>query len=220
MNFISWIGLLSVLFMLSSCKDEQSSLENYWVTLATVKETSNSGTIKVQFDNGTNALATESISEVSAEAGARILVNYSLLADSIDESHPRKIRINSINTVEIKGIGLLSTVTEDSIGDDPVNIEDIGVGANYLNISLSYYGNQQNHLFSVVENTTFNDGLLHLELRHNAKGDRGNTKQNKVISFVLSKLVSDLSENEIQMVIETKNYTGNVIQYTIKYKYR
>ncbi|MBP1638808.1 MAG: hypothetical protein H6Q17_391 [Bacteroidetes bacterium] len=222
MKTIKFIGILAILCGVISCeKDEQRSLENYWVSFATVTQTNNDGSFSVRLDNGTSALATKvKPSGFTTAKGERLIINYSLLSDSTD-SQTRIIQINSIGTVEIKKIGILNTTNKDSIGNDPVDVEKIWSGGNYLNVSFSYYGNKQEHLFSLVKNTTIapaNDGTIHLELRQNAYGDALLVKNRAIISFDLRALTSNINASNIQMVIEAKNYTGNVMNYALTYQ--
>lgn len=222
MKIIGLAGIIALLLGVSSCdKDEQRSLENYWVSIASITHTNNDGTFTVQFDNGTSALTTEN-KRVSYDAitGQRVMINYALLSDSTG-SQPRKIKINSISNVEIKQIGTLTAANQDSIGNDPIDVDEIWVGGNYLNVSFSFYGDKLQHLFSLVKNTTLTpstDGMVHLELRHNAYEDLPKVQTKAIISFDLKAFANSINSSNVQMVIEAKNYTGNVTTFSLKYK--
>ena len=219
MKIIGLVCICATLLSVTSCdKEEQSSLDKYWVSLATVYQTNHSGNFGVQFDNGSYAIANET--DFKAENGKRVIINYSILSDSINEQLLRKIRINNINEIEIKKIEVLNASNQDNIGNDPVDIDEIWVGGNYLNVSFRYYGDKVNHLFSMVRNSMLppaTDGKIHLEFRQNAFNERYIIQNKGIISFDLKDFTNTLPSGNIQMVIEAKNYTGNVMHYELTY---
>ncbi|GAT63100.1 NigD1/NigD2 family lipoprotein [Paludibacter jiangxiensis] len=219
MKIIGLVCICATLLSVTSCdKEEQSSLDKYWVSLATVYQTNHSGNFGVQFDNGSYAIANET--DFKAENGKRVIINYSILSDSINEQLLRKIRINNINEIEIKKVEVLNAANQDSIGNDPVDIDEIWVGGNYLNVSFRYYGDKVKHLFSLVKNSllpTATDGKTHLEFRQNAFSERYVIQNKGIISFDLKDFTNTLPLGNIQLVIEAKNYTGNVMRYELTY---
>jgi hypothetical protein len=219
MKIIGIVCICATLLGITSCdKEEQRSLNKYWVSLATVYQTNPSGSFGVQFDNGSYAVANET--DFKVENGKRVILNYSILSDSINEQLLRKIRINNINEVDIKKIETLNASNQDNIGNDPVDIDEIWVGGNYLNVSFTYYGDKVKHLFSMVKNSLLPaaaDGKTHLEFRQNAYNERYIIQNKDIISFDLKDYTSTLPTGNIQMVIEAKNYTGNVMRYELIY---
>ena len=214
--------MLAVIFGLSACTfDEAGSLKNCWISLATIQSTQSQGVMTVQLDNGTSAVVTDiTTSGFNATVGERVLINYTLESDSLNAHSPRKIKINAISDVAIKEIGALTTANADSLGNDPVTIEKIWLGGTYLNVSFQYYGSKGTHLFSMAQNDTTkttNDGKLHLVFTHNANGDNDDTQEEGVISFNIKQLITKLQASPTQIIIEAKNYAGNVIQYELAY---
>lgn len=219
MKIIGLVCICATLLGITSCdKEEQRSLNKYWVSLATVYQTNPSGNFGVQFDNGSYAVANET--DFKVENGKRVILNYSILSDSINEQLLRKIRINNINEVEIKKIETLTATNQDNIGNDPVDIDEIWAGGNYLNVSFTYYGDKVKHLFSMVKNSLLPaaaDGKTHLEFRQNAYNERYIIQNKDIISFDLKDFTNTLPLGDIQLVIEAKNYTGNVMRYELTY---
>lgn len=218
MKIIGLVCICATLLSITSCDKDERSLDKYWVSLATVCQTNHSGSFGVQFDNGSYAVANET--DFNAENGKRVIINYSILSDSINEQLLRKIRINSINEVDIKKIETLNATNQDSIGNDPVDIDEIWVGGNYLNVSFTYYSDKVKHLFSMVKNSLLPstaDGKIHLEFRQNAFNERYITQNKGIISFDLKDFTNTLPTGNIQMIIEAKNHTGNVMYYGLTY---
>jgi hypothetical protein len=219
MKIVGLVCICATLLGITSCdKEEQRSLDKYWVSLATVYQTNSSGSFGVQFDNGSYAVANET--GFKAENGKRVIINYSILSDSINEQLLRTIRINNINEVEIKKIESLNASNQENIGQDPVDIDEIWIGGNYLNVSFRYYSDKVKHVFSMVTNSllpTAADGKIHLEFRQNAFNERYIIQNNGIISFDLKDFTNTLPTGDIQMVIEAKNYAGNVMSYELTY---
>ena len=178
---------------LTSCLDDSDgySLDKMWMSLGIVdKEEADSFTVKL--DDGTVLFpAVLNVQGSSLDDGGRVLVNYSILSDKLvtDTLKQHYVRINSIRKILKKGIMDITPAIEDSIGNDPVVIEDIWVSKNQLlNMEITYLGNNRMHYINLVKepgSLTADDQPIQLELRHNDNGDGRDYPMTALVTFEL-----------------------------------
>ncbi len=179
---------------LTSCMDEGDgsySLDKMWMSLGIVnKGAGDSFTVKL--DNGTVLYPVVSnVQSSKLEDGGRVLVNYTILSNKVvtDSLKEYYVRINSVRKILMKGILDITPAIEDSIGNDPVKVEDIWVSKNQLlNIEISYLGNYKMHYINLVKEPgklTSADQPIQLELRHNDNGDGRDYPMTALVTFEL-----------------------------------
>ncbi|HNQ38023.1 MAG TPA: NigD-like protein, partial [Prolixibacteraceae bacterium] len=165
--------------MLTACLDDEEgySLGKVWISLGEV-ESQGSGSALVRLDDGALLFPVAGEGPLSLpEEGTRILVNYTIVGDKLINETTKEyyIRLNSWREVLKKGIIDLTPAMEDSIGNDPVIVEDIWVSRNQLlNMELKYFGRNKVHFINLVKapgTLTAEDQPFELEFRHNDNGD-------------------------------------------------
>ena len=223
MKKIGLAGILLMILVLTSCdKDERSYSDNFWVTLATVRQASSTSIFSLQLDNGLLVWPIENrVPDFMASSGQRVMINYTLLSDSVSGPQKREIRLNSIGDVMTKQVIRMTTANKDSIGNDPLDIDEIWIGGNYLNVSFFSNGEKIKQAINLVYNTTIAanaDGKTHFELHQNNNGDASGNRNKAIISYDLRSFFQN-GVSPVQIVIEVKNYTGSVTNYLFTYKY-
>ncbi|HOY50748.1 MAG: NigD-like N-terminal domain-containing protein [Prolixibacteraceae bacterium] len=182
--------------MLTACLDDDEgySLGKVWISLGEV-ESQGSGSALVRLDDGALLFPVAGEGPLSLpEEGTRILVNYTIVGDKLINETTKEyyIRLNSWREVLKKGIIDLTPAMEDSIGNDPVIVEDIWVSRNQLlNMELKYFGRNKVHFINLVKAPgalTSEDQPFELEFRHNDNGDDPVYSMNALVSFDLSAL--------------------------------
>lgn len=182
--------------MLTACLDDEEgySLGKVWISLGEV-ESQGSGSALVRLDDGALLFPVAGEGPLSLpEEGTRILVNYTIVGDKLINETTKEyyIRLNSWREVLKKGIIDLTPAMEDSIGNDPVIVEDIWVSRNQLlNMELKYFGRNKVHFINLVKapgTLTAEDQPFELEFRHNDNGDDPVYSMNALVSFDLSAL--------------------------------
>jgi hypothetical protein len=173
---------------------EDYSLDKVWISLGMVED-AGSGSVVLRLDDGSllYPVAGERWASLP-DAGTRLLVNYTIIGDKLvnETSKEYYIRLNSWREVLKKGIIDLTPAIEDSIGNDPVVVEDIWISKNQLlNMELKYYGRNKVHFINLVKEPgplTGSSEPVELEFRHNDNGDEPAYSMEALVSFDLSAL--------------------------------
>lgn len=187
--------LIAVLPVLQSCDDNDGySLGNFTVRMATVRIVSGN-TYYLEIDNGRTLWpAATQIPGYKPIDGQRVVADYTLLSDEF-QGYDHAIRVNYLSDVLTKTVESLTGENEADFGDDPVEIYNMWVGANYLNVEFQYFlPSKTRHLVSLVQNTTVespDDDYIHLEYRYNTYDDVTNRKRWGIVSFNLGEYGPD-----------------------------
>lgn len=178
------------LSLLSCAKDDDYSLNKFWVSAATINTEGVKPYIIIT-DNGDKLFPSSSnVAYFKPENGQRVWVSYTILKDEGTE-FDYYVKVNDLREILTKEIITLTNLNKDSIGNDPVEIENIWFSRNYLTVGFVYGGGGAIHFINLVRNeeAVFNDEQLPvLEFRHNRNNDRYNNAMRGWVSFDLSKL--------------------------------
>ena len=150
----------------------------------------------------------------------RVFVNYTILSDKID-GFDHYIKVNDIWNVLTKPVIELTEENRDSIGNDPVRMNDIWIGDHYLNTGFSFnYNGMTPHAINLVQNqsTTIKDkDVLELEFRHNSYKSTSNTLFNGFACFDLKPFQKE-EKNSILIKVLVKEWDGEK-EYELTYNY-
>ena len=204
------IVVLTMPFFFSACNnDDGYSLSDVWVGIGTVENPENGSYFSFTLDNGIKMWTTASdIPSYRPESGQRLIAYYTIISDQPENgSYDHDIVLRDAYNVLTKGIFNVTPDTQDSIGYDPVKIEDIWIGNDYLNIRFGYNGHDKTHYINLVSDAskTYNDGKVHLEFRHNANNDAPSRGIRGYVSFDLKSLQNDHSDT-VELVIHANEF--------------
>lgn len=159
--------------VLHSCNDDnEHSLGEVVRRMATIRVISGN-TYYLEIDNGQTLWPSATrIPWYKPVDGQRTIVVYTPLGHL--ENYDEAICVNGLFNVLTKQVEELTTEDEDEYGDDPVMIEHMWIGANFLNIQFVFYiPSHTPHRVSLVLNTTTGkplvdeEGYINLEYRYN-----------------------------------------------------
>jgi hypothetical protein len=204
--------------------DGDYSLDKVWVGFGLVDKGAASGSYTIKMDDGEVLYpVTNSRFDNEVFDKERVLVNFTILGnkDNPDHNEYYYVKINSLRKILYKGIFDITPAKEDSIGKDPIYVQDKWIKNNMLNFELRYWGGYKTHFINLVKqpgpiNTA--NGPVILELRHNNNDDSGDFPLSAFVSFDLSAL-KVAGKNSTPFKIIAKGFDGKDFEYTGEYKY-
>jgi len=226
--------LIGFLFVFAGCNDDDDyySLGDVWIGLGIVDSTQSPS---ITMDDGTMLVPVaynqypwhyhdQSGETKKIEAGDRVLVNFTVLDDETnDEGKVVKyyVKINSLREVLMKGILDITPENEDSIGNNPIVVQDHWITNNLLNLELKYWGRNEIHFINMVKQPgvlTAGNQPFELELRHNDNDDDESIPYVALVSFKLDSLqVAGL--DSVSFKVKSTDYDGKVNEFSGVYKY-
>ena len=136
------------------------------------------------------------------------------------------VKVNDIWNILTKGVIDLKTSNADSIGNDPVMINNIWVANDFMNVGFMFnYSGVRPHAINLVNNTTKTDAdgneFVELEFRHNSYNSQSQYLFEGLACFNLKPFRrSDVDSVNIEVVV--KEYDGNTVKenrYKEVYRY-
>jgi len=220
-----------ILFIYNACNDDDGySIGDYWITIGTI-EGSQDNFIVVT--DGGNRLypSVNMVPGYPVKNGDRLWVNYTILGDANDnEDIDYYVKINYFDDILTKDILLLTPENADSIGHDPVWVnepdDDIWIANDYLNIFFYYEGAPWHvHFINVVSdvnNPVTPDSIPILELRHNSNGDPYTEPLLRGFVSINLRSLQQPDKDSIKFVLRAINKSGEYgldKEFTYKYTY-
>lgn len=218
---LSHLALAIMLSFASCSRDDADSLDNFWMSIATVDSLS-PHTYSLVLDDGLKLWpAVSNDNSFRPRSNQRAFVNYTILSDKQD-GFDHYIRVNYISSILTKKAIDLTAENADSIGNDPVEIKSIWSSGGFLNIEFIFRTSGQNlHAINLVNNTTtehpHQDGKIYLEFRHNAFDDPQTVQRNSFVCFNL-KPFQVPGKDSVELVIKTTEFYGSA-EYEVTYNY-
>lgn len=218
------VGSLFSLMTGCDMDDDGYLVNDAWVGFGLVNKVTTSDSYTIVMDDGEVLYpATHSRFDNDVFNNERVLVNFTILGnkDNPDHNEYYYVQINSLRKILYKGIFDITPAKEDSIGKDPIHVEDKWVKNNMLNFELKYWGGNKTHFINLVKqpgaiNTA--SGPIVLELRHNSNDDLEEFPLSAFVSFDLSAL-KVAGKNSTSFKVIAKGFDGKDFEYTGEYKY-
>jgi len=215
-GFVFFIVLLTV----ASCnKKDEHSLGEFHIDIATVIPMGESGYMLV-LDNGKQLWPAATDVFYLPTENRRVFVNYTTLSDE-QGGYDHYVKVNDIWDILTKKIIEQTPQNVDSIGDDPVTINEAWVGNDYLNIDFMFnYGGVRPHSINLVIDSLHPDvtpDTLELEFRHNAYGSLSPRLYEGFVCFDLKPL-QRTDTDSVQLTIKAKEGNGAKI-FNVVYRY-
>ncbi len=220
---LSLIALLAIcLFSCDLDDDDSYSLGKFWVGFGLIDDT-HEDTFTIKMDDGSVLFPVTSYhSWKSIDDYDRVLVNYTILGDkNVDEENEEYyVKINSLKDILYKGIFEITAETEDSIGNDPIHVNDVWQSNNLLTFELDYYGYNKVHYINLVRPPgVFSvDVPVQLELRHNNRDDEERYRLSSFVTFDLESL-QIAGQDSVQFVVTGDDFDGEDFTYSGVYRY-
>jgi len=220
----SFVLLFVLLGLLESCNQEDRLSYNHMiVSLATVEQVSgNAFLLRLDNDTVLDPLV-DNASSFALVDSQRVMINYTILSKNAipNNSYNYKIRLNDVKNVLTKEITPFLAATNDSIGNDPINVTNCWIGNHYVNVTFTFNGSSANHLISLVKLTSGGataDSTVYLALRHNAYRDFSTNVNQGVVSFDIRSLQKSNGAS-VKIMVTAKGTNGLEKVYSLIYKY-
>lgn len=221
MNRILAYATLIVIILSSAvaCNDNDGySLGDFRISIATVIP-EGAMTYSLLLDNGDKLWPTASDVQYRPKSDQRVFVNYTIISGKL-EGYDHFIKVNDIWNILTKPIIDLTAANADSIGNDPIRLNDLWIGNNYLNTAFSFnFSGQKPHAINMVQNTTDNNDteVLELEFRHNSFNSSSNNLYDGFASFDLKPFRQE-GKDSIPIIVKVKEWDGEK-EFKLMYKY-
>lgn len=234
MKKIILVLLVGFMFVFTGClNDDGYSLSDAWVGFGVVENTDD---YKIVLDDGEILYPVafggyvpwndnyNSGNSHKVGAGDRLMLNFTILDDKLNDAGEVAayyVKVNSAKKVLTKGVLDITEANKDSIGNDPIIVQETWMANGLLNFQLKYWGRNQTHFINLVKQPgelTAEGQPFQLELRHNKNGDSEDIPYTAFVSFKLDSLqVAGL--DSVRFTIKSKDYDDKPFEYTGVYKY-
>ncbi len=222
--------LVGIVFFTTGCSDDDGySLGKQWIGLGILADTTNN---KILMDNNDVLLPVayeypwgyHNESRDGFQQGDRILINYTILGDDTNDDGEIVayfVKINSAKEILMKGILDITPENQDSIGNDPIIVQDAWMAQGLLNFKFKYWGRYQTHFINLVKQSgdlNPGDQPFQLELRHNSNDDEESIPYTAFVSFKLDSIeIAGL--DSVQFRVSAVDYDGEIYEYEGFYNY-
>ncbi len=214
------LGLLiaaGLILWMTGCRDnDYYSLNDMWIGFGILQGVE-SNSYQIKMDNGDVLIPVASNYRLDWEErfdnGGRVMVNYTILDENLNsagEVESYYVKLNSVDDILMKGVMDVTPENEDSIGNDPVIVQDYWMTDSLLTFKLKYWGYKQIHFLNLVKQPgvlSEESQPIELELRHNANNDDDAIPFTAFVSFSLNELRIE-GLDSVQFVVTSKDYDG------------
>ncbi len=216
--------MMAFVFVLPSCLDDDGySLGDIWIAFGVL--TGEEGSYQVILDNKdllVPVAANYPGWQNEFETGDRVLINYTVLDDDLtDSTSVYYVKVNDISNILMKGIMDITPEIEDSIGNDPIVVEDYWMTDSLISFKLKYWGYTETHFLNLVKqpgDLTVDDQPIQLELRHNANEDSESVLYTAFVSFSLNSLRLD-GQDSVRFEFSSTDYEGTQYSEEVVFNY-
>ena len=173
-----YVAYFTVAFLIIAlaCEKEDERIDDFLVEFATVVKPADK--ITFQLDNN-KILIPKELKDYSGKDGQRVFLNYTpLLGDTI--------KVNNVSDIFTGTVQESNAVN--SLIKDPVKIQSVWVGGNYLNLILEIEYYDKTHVIGLFRDTQSPDIDLHFA--HSRDGDPPGYAKKLYASFSLSAIKS------------------------------
>jgi len=221
---IASIFLATTLLFTACFDDDGYSLDKFWVDIATVENPDEKPAFFLRLDDNTMLwTAASNFANYRPNHGQRVVANYTILWDKKATGlYDYDVKLNDVYEVLTKGIFYITPQTQDSIGNDSIQVKNMWIGSKFLNVEFVFPGFEKIHFINLVKDTTrtYTDGKVHLEFRHNANNDPGIYNRWGLVSFDISSLRRNDADS-VQLVVHV-NVPNQIAhkKYELTYRYK
>jgi hypothetical protein len=209
---------------ITSCNsnDDYYSLDDIWISMGIIDKTDGGTGYEIFIDNGDTLVpATSFLPNFPIRDNQRVMVNYTILDEAGQSNHRFWVKINNLYDVLFKDIVELTSSNNDSIGNDPVQINDIWISKDFLNVEFRYLGGEKIHFINLSRPEGKVSELpqpVKLELRHNAHHDSLKYNLFGIVTFNLKELKIQ-EQDSVNILVKSIDYKGDEHTFNGTYYY-
>ena len=214
-----FVVLLLALAVVSCNKKDEHSLGEFHIDIATVIPMGENGYM-LMLDNGKQLWPAATDVHYLPAGNQRVFVNYTTLSNE-QGGYDHYVKVNDIWNILTKKVIEQTSQNADSIGHDPVKINEVWVGNDYLNVDFMFnYGGIRPHAINLVTDSLYpatTPHILELEFRHNAYGSSSPRFYEGFVCFDL-KPFQRTDTDSVQLAVKARN-GDEVKTYNVVYRY-
>ena len=199
--------MIAGLFLTTSCMKDINNGDRFWISYGVVMGTAPN--LNVRLDDKTILYPDANTqSTLTQYADNRILVNYTIVSNKIENGATNyNVKINAIDKLLKKNVVILTKQNADTLGNDPINPQNIWFGNNFLNINFSFLQDQKVHLINLAKDSIQSDpNVVTLLLKHNAWNDNPFYERSGFVSFDMTSLLN--GQDSVKIDVKYKDYYG------------
>lgn len=180
-----------IFFLVFACGKEPDRIDDFLVEFATVVKPAEK--ITFQLDNNKYLIPKE-LKDYSGKDGQRVILNYTPLRGDT-------VKVNSVSDIFTGTVQESNDVA--SLIKDPVKIQSIWVGGNYLNLIIEIEYHDKTHVSGLFRDTQ--SSFIDLHFSHSRDGDKPGYSKKLYASFLLSSIKTSDSPTPFRFHINTHN---------------
>jgi hypothetical protein len=214
MKILFSFSIIVCCLFLFSCQndDDYYSLGDVWISMGFIDQPVKGNSFTILLDDGDTLVPVSNAAPFfSTKDSQRVMVNYTVLDEVGQSTKKFYVKINNLYDILYKNIIELTPSNNDSIGNDPVHIDDIWKSDNKLNIEFSFLGGDVIHTINLVrpagELSKLTQPIV-LELRHNAKDDSQTYRLRSIVTFDLRN-IKIVGQDSVSFVVKSTDYDKN-----------
>lgn len=227
MKPIKLFFLLTALAMTStfqSCLDEDKVAVTYQPAVGTVDNENGRLLFDTDYYGVLEPLNATIFSNYDADKdGQRVMASIVFMdsSESQKTDNYKQIQVLDLYKILTKNADSLAEGQEDVYGNDPILISGGYISKEHLNLEFNIWRNDASiaHRISLLlteKSALDENGMIHVELRHNAESDQQNTLAWGLVSFNLSSIPGYSDERFKGFTIEYSGQEGQTSTFTIK----
>lgn len=213
MKYFKYVILLAVIAGFIACEKEES--EEYYSTLGILIESNDS--LFIDSDKSNKLYIYNNISN-ELDSGDRVVAVFKLVDMDVPSGLDYIVEVTSIEKVLFKQIINYTPAREDSLGNDPVQIDELWLAKDFMNLNFTYLGGSTTHFINLVLVDSVENDTVELEIRHNNNDDSGIYQLKSFVSFDLTSVQSATADSVI-LRIKAKEFNNYVFDENIVYRY-
>lgn len=203
--FIAFLALLLINIFLSSCEDDSVDIYGDY---AVINRTDSTCTLET--DQGAVLLPSNlRISSSYLKDKDRVIVSFTILDEAKEaDDYDYYVEVVDIYKILTKDIIPYSVNISDSLGTDPVELNEPWIKNGYITLDFFFAGGQPGlkHMVNLTQypEKTEDDRIL-LEFRHNAFQDSYSYKYHGIVAFPTSSIQTNASDS-VQLRIKYSDF--------------
>lgn len=217
---------LAITSTLQSCLDEDKVTVTYQPAVGTVNNENGKLLFDTDYYGVLEPINATIFSNYDAdENGQRVMASIVFMdnaeSQKTDTDNYRQIQVLELYKILTKNADSLTEEQEDVYGNDPILISGGYISKKHLNLEFNIWRNDPSiaHRISLLlteKSAPDENGMIHLELRHNAESDEQYTLAWGLVSFNLSSIPGYSDERFKGFIIEYSGQDGQTSTFTIK----
>jgi hypothetical protein len=210
------IGFIAI--SLTSCMDDPAESPTYYGTIGVISKTSDS--LIIEADNDLRFLIFNFEKFNKVKNGDRVIASFTIQEETnLPVGIDYFVDVSEITIIPVAPVFVYDSTNSDSIGNDVIRIDQIGVSKNFLNLSFYVLGSgEKSHRINLVRyEGDLRTDTIDLEIRHNGLDDTEYEWLYGFFSFDLTPLKNEVTDS---VVLRVRANDYNIDNYEKFFTYK